>query len=74
VESYTLDDYYATLGVEAQVFDVPLRRLAAALKIWLAHNSAETFSVSLTPEFGRLVISMSMTPANVKLAQAIWQV
>jgi hypothetical protein len=74
IQSYTLDDHHATLGVEAQVFDVPLYRLAAALKIWLAHNSAEEFSVSLTPEFGRLVVSMSMTPANVKLAQAIWLV
>jgi hypothetical protein len=74
IQSYTVDDAYATLVVEAQVFGVPLHRLAAALKIWLAHNSAEEFSVSLTPEFGRLVTSMSMTPANVKLARAIWQV
>jgi hypothetical protein len=65
---------YATLIVEAQVFGVPLHRLAAAVKIWLAYNSAEEYSVSLTPEFGRLVVSMSLTPANVKLARAIWQV
>jgi hypothetical protein len=74
IQSYTVDDAYATLVVEAQVFDVPLHRLAAAVKIWLAHNSAEEFSVSLTPEFGRIVVSMSMAPANVKLARAIWRV